>query len=277
MTISLKKTNILVQGADSAPDIHLEVVDSFTYLGSSISSTLSLDTEINTRIGKAASTMSKLNKRVWNNTQLTEATKLRVYRACVLSTLLYGSESWATYAGQEKRLNSFHLRCLRRLLHIRWQDRVTNTEVLQQAGLHSMFALLSQRRLRWLGHVRRMKAGRIPKDMLYGELREGTRSIGRPHLRFKDVCKRDMKLTAIEPSTWESSAADRQQWRSTIYEGVKFAEETRNSKLADKRTRRKARAASVSAASIYTCDNCRRDCHSRVGLYSHSRRCNSTS
>ena len=99
LTISLKKTNILVQNTPSPPDIsidgtHLEVVDSFTYLGSTISSSLSLDTEISTRIGSAAATMAKLNKRVWSNSLLTENTKLHVYQACVLGTLLYGSESW---------------------------------------------------------------------------------------------------------------------------------------------------------------------------------------
>ena len=120
--------------------------------------------------------MSKLNKRVWSNSLLTVNTKLRVYQACVLSTLLYGSESWTTYAGQEKRLNSFHLRCLRRLLQIKWQDRVTNTEVLQRADIPSLFALLSRKRLKWLGHVRRMDNGHIPKGMLYGELREGSRA-----------------------------------------------------------------------------------------------------
>ena len=280
LTISLKKTNILAQDTDSPPDIsidgtHLDVVESFTYLGSTISSSLSLDAEISTRIGKAAAVMAKLNKRVWSNSQLTENTKLRVYQACVLSTLLYGSESWTTYASQEKRLNSFHLRCLRRLLHIKWQDRVTNTEVLQRAGIPSLFSLLTKRRLRWLGHVSRMDPGRIPKDMLYGELREGSRPTGRPHLRFKDVCKRDMKLADIDPNTWESAADNRQLWRATVSEGTKRAETKRNDQLADKRARRKARAASVSAPTSYTCVKCSRDCHSRVGFYSHSRRCNS--
>ena len=107
--------------------------------------------------------MYKLHKRVWPNNNLTVNTKMRVYRACVLSTLLYSSETWTTYAAQEKRLNSFHLRCLRRILSIRWQDKIPNTVVLERAGLPSIFMLLSQRRLRWLGHVRRMADGRIPK------------------------------------------------------------------------------------------------------------------
>jgi len=50
-----------------------------------------------------------------------------------------------------------------------------------------MYTLLRQRRLRWLGHVHRMKDGRIPKDLLYGELAEGKRPTGRPLLRYKDT------------------------------------------------------------------------------------------
>ena len=100
----------------SIGDYTLEVIEDFTYLGSTISSNLSLEAEINKRIGKAASAMSRLSTRVWENTNLTTNTKIAVYNACVLSTLLYGSETWRAYARQERRLNSFHLRCLRRIL-----------------------------------------------------------------------------------------------------------------------------------------------------------------
>ena len=113
-----------------------------------------------------------------------------VYQACVLSTLLYGSEWWTTYARQERRLNGFHLGCLWRLLHIRWQDRVTNTEVLERAGSLSMPSLLIQRCLPWLGHAHRMEPDRLPREILYGELREGVRRVCRPLLRYKDVIRR---------------------------------------------------------------------------------------
>ena len=96
-----------------------------------------------------------------------------MYKACVLSTLLYGSETWATYATQEKRLNSLHLRHLRIILDIKWQHKVTNNDVLERAGIESLFSLLKLRRLRWLGHVRRMEDDRMPKDLLYGKLDSG--------------------------------------------------------------------------------------------------------
>ncbi|XP_063959991.1 uncharacterized protein LOC129271526 [Lytechinus pictus] len=60
-----------------------------------------------------------------------------------------------------------------------------------------------------LGHVTRMDDGRIPKDILYGEQATGTRAVGRPVLRFKDVCKRDMKTSEINTTNWETLAGDR--------------------------------------------------------------------
>ena len=137
---------------------------------------------------------------------------MKVYQPCVLSILLYGSEAWTLYTRQERRLNAFHMRCLRRLLGITWQDCIANASVLSRAGMPSMFAILTQRRLRWLGHVCRMEDGRIPKDILYSELATGTRPTGRPALRFKDACKRDLKTCGISTADLEQATSDRTQW-----------------------------------------------------------------
>ena len=285
LTISLKKTNVIGQDTPAPPVItidnyELDVVHEFTYLGSTITDNLSLDKEIDRRIGKASTTLARLTKRVWSNPELTVKTKMAVYNACVLSTLLYGSESWTTYSRQEKRLNSFHMRSLRRILGITWQDKVTNAEVLSRANLPSMYTLLRQRRLRWLGHVRRMDDGRIPKDILYGELAAGKRNTGRPLLRFKDVCKRDMKNLDINTDSWEVLASDRLGWRGTLRTQLQAGEEKMMEAAAEKRAFRKSAATNRSIPShtdtlsaTYTCDACGRDCHSRIGLFSHRRRC----
>ena len=54
----------------------LECVNTFTYLGSTMSSDLSLNTELNSRFARAAAVMST---RVWTNNHLTLGTKLQVY------------------------------------------------------------------------------------------------------------------------------------------------------------------------------------------------------
>ena len=68
-----------------------------------------------------------------------------------------------------------------------------------------MHCILKQKRLRWLGHLCRMEDGRIPKDLLFGELATGTRPLGRPSLRFKDICKQDLKDCRIEPADLSNS------------------------------------------------------------------------
>ena len=61
-----------------------------------------------------------------------------------------------------------------------------------------------------------MEDGRIPKDIIYGELALGRRTTGRPHLRYKDVCIRDMKAVDIDTMSWEGLAANRTEWRSAL-------------------------------------------------------------
>ena len=276
LTISEKKTQVMGQDTDSPPDIKigdqlLDVVNDFVYLGSTISDSLSLDSELDKRIGKAATTMAKLNKRVWSNSKLTEHTKVQVYKACVVSTLLYGSEAWTLRAKQEHKLNAFHMRCLRRILNITWQDRVTNISVLERADIFSMYSLLKQRRMRWLGHVVRMESGRIPKDLLYGELVLGSRPVGRPKLRYKDVCKRDLKALNIDINMWETTACDRPAWRQTVKEEIQGLEKRQAQQSETKRQKRKATV--TRPATQFICLNCQRDCHSRIGLTSHIRQC----
>ena len=97
--------------------------------------------KLNMQIGNTAMTLSRLTKCVWSNNKLSDQTKVNVYKACVISTLHYGSESWTMRAHQEKRLNVFHMRCLRRVLGITWQDKVTNKVGLERAGIPSLYTL----------------------------------------------------------------------------------------------------------------------------------------
>ena len=80
LTISLTKTQVMGQDVDSPQaisinDHKLDVTHDFVYLGSTISDTLSLDAELNRRIGKAATTMTRLT---WTNSKLTEHTKVQI-------------------------------------------------------------------------------------------------------------------------------------------------------------------------------------------------------
>ena len=110
LTISIKTTRVMTQDAEIPPSLYIDgsnlsVVDNFKYLGSTISSRMSLDVEINACIGKAATIAKQTKqKRVWQNITLTMNTSLRVYEACVASILLYISKTWTPYARVKAKL-----------------------------------------------------------------------------------------------------------------------------------------------------------------------------
>ena len=92
----------------------------------------SFDSEISRRISKAPAPCPNWKKRAWKTKYLTENTKMYIYmyQACVLSTLLCGSELNLDHLNEtERRLNSFHLRCLTLILGVKWQDYITNSEI----------------------------------------------------------------------------------------------------------------------------------------------------
>ena len=128
----------------------------------------------------------------------------------------------------------FQIRCLKKILGIKWQDPTPHTDTLARAGIPLIFSLLSQRRLRWLAYVKRMNESRLPKYLLYGQLAIGSRRTGSPTLRFKDVCKRDMKSCNITHDNWEEAAKDRSTWRREVWQGIKRADETRSQQAATK-------------------------------------------
>lgn len=245
LQISHKKTIILAQPATLNPTVYinnicLSVVDKFTYLGSTVSNNNNLDAELDMRIGRASSVFGKLSKRVWYNKYFSLLLKVRVYHACVLSILLYASETWTTYRRHENRLNAFHFRCFRSILGVCWKDHVPNSVILERTGSSDLYTILRERHLRWTGHIYRMNDTRLPKILLYGELANAPRKHGRPHLRFKDVIKRDLQAFSINLDNWEALANDRPNWHAEIKNGRRVSQEAYKSFLEERRSKREA-------------------------------------
>ena len=148
---------VLSQGPCSSPHISingdlLQSVEKFCYLESTVNNTNSLKSEIDIRIGKAATTFGQLRPRVWSNGNLSMRVKIQVYMACVVGVLLYGYETWSTCRHQKRRLNAFHMRFLRSILGLSWRDHVRNSSVLQMTGSYDLITIIKHRRLRWAGH-----------------------------------------------------------------------------------------------------------------------------
>ncbi|BHF80046.1 hypothetical protein SprV_0702317000 [Sparganum proliferum] len=156
----------------------LQVVENFPYLGITLSRSTKINEEVARRISKASQAFGRLQSTVWNRHSLQLSTKLRMYKAVILPTLLYGAETWTLYTKQGRRLNHFHLSCLRRILRLSWQDRIPDTDVLERTGILSIYTMLRQMQLRWIGHLVRMDDERLPKRLFYGDVTTGSRRQG---------------------------------------------------------------------------------------------------
>ena len=167
-----------------------------------------IDDEVNARLAKASVAFGRLYKNVWNRTGITIETKIKVYSAVILTTLLYGCEAWTVYQRQVRKLNNFHTISLRKLLSIKSKEKIPDTEVLTRAGLPRVYTMLMKSQPRWAGYVVRMPDHRLSKKLLFGELQENKRFRGAPTKRFMDRLKVSLKSFTIDRDSWEAIAQE---------------------------------------------------------------------
>ena len=115
-----------------------------------------------------------------------------------------------------------------------------------------------------------MDDDRIPRQVLLGELAEGKRAVGRPKLRFKDICKNSMEDFSIDCNDWENLASDRSAWRSSLRTAAKNYDNVLLNKLIQKRQTRKDGGQNNTSL---ICSHCGRICKSMIGRISHERSC----
>ena len=106
-----------------------------------------------TRSQQASQALGRLRVKVLQDKDIRLTTQLKVYNAVVLPWLLHDCDTWTPYRRHMKQLEQFISRSLRLIMRIRWQDRITNQEVLDRAGSTSIEAKILQAQLRWSGHA----------------------------------------------------------------------------------------------------------------------------
>ncbi|XP_065193052.1 uncharacterized protein LOC135824250 [Sycon ciliatum] len=201
----------------------IEAVDSFTYLGSVIHRDGQSSHDVQSRLAKASSVFGGLRVPVFENQSLSLRCRRRVYIALVLTTLLYGAETWTPKAPNLRSLNAFHHQCVRIIVGVsrrdQWDNRVASITMARTLGIDCDIAdIIREYRLRWVGHVGRMNDDRMPKRVLFGEL-PATRPCHGPRKRWRDVIVDDLRSISLPvPSDcWFDAAQDRSAWRQIAH------------------------------------------------------------
>ena len=142
--------NLTAQGG-----IVVEVVEKFQYLGMLIHESCGSSLEIWRRIELARSAFGGLEENIWNS-RIALRTKVRLYSIYIVPVVLYGSETWVPTKNEERKINAFGWKCLRRICGIRWSNFIPNVEIQRRTGAPPLSAINQRRRLSLLGHIVRM-------------------------------------------------------------------------------------------------------------------------
>ena len=111
----------------------------------------------------------------------------------------------------------------------------------------------------------------------YGQLVQGKCPRGRPQLRSKEICKRDLKVLGMDLNKGETLTSERSAWRQAVHHGLSQFEETLVQQAQAKRQSRTQQNQGAGQGTDGLCLQCGRDGHSRIGLLSHTRLCSKSS
>ena len=130
------------------------------YLGSVVHSSGCADHEVSRRIAMSRADFDASAK-TWTHSVLTWPQKLRIYTVLVESRFLFSMVSLVLTVAQQRRVNGFQNRCLRKIIGVApaYVSRVSNAIVLAKAAYTPATELLRKRRLQQFGKILRCPEG----------------------------------------------------------------------------------------------------------------------
>ena len=141
--------------------------------------------------------------------------KIRLFKSNVLSTLLYGAESWKMTKTISHKLEVFWKRCLCRILNIFWPNTISNAELHRRTTTKLITQEVQMRRWRWIRHVLRIPPTTLPRVALRWTP-DGHRKRGRPKETWRRTVEREMREQGWTWGYLKRCATDRPRWRALV-------------------------------------------------------------
>jgi hypothetical protein len=147
--------------------------------------------------------------------------KIKIYKTIILPAALYGCETLSLTLREEHRLRVFENRVLRRIFGPKRDEVIGRWRKLHNEELHGLYSspsivrVIKARRMRWAGHVARMREVRGAYNILVGRP-EGRRPLGRPRRRWEDSIKMDLREIGFGDVDWIHWAQDMDRWRAFV-------------------------------------------------------------
>ena len=111
---------------------------------------------------------------VLKSRDITLPTRVRIVKAVVYSSSLYGFQSWTIKKAEFQRIDAFELCCWRRLLRVLCTARRSNQSILKEISPeYSSEGLMLKLRLQYFGHLMQ-RANSLEETLVLGKI-EGRR------------------------------------------------------------------------------------------------------
>jgi hypothetical protein len=98
---------------------------------------------------------------VLRNHNISKRVKIRIFNTNVKSVLLHACETWKTTNQITRRLKIFVNKCLRRIMNIKWIDKIKNGELWRITQQKPIENQIKRRKWNWTGDTLRKEAGAI--------------------------------------------------------------------------------------------------------------------
>ena len=183
----------------------LKLVDKFTYLESSISST---EKDIDTWLTKTWTAIDRLS--IILKSDLTDKMKRSFFQAAVVLILLYGYTTWTLTKQMEKKLDGNYTRMLLAILNKSWRQHSTRDQLY--GHLPPITKTIQVRRTRYAGHCWRSRDEFI-SDVLPWTPTYGQAKAGRPARTYIQQLYED---TGCSPEDQPEAMNNREKWRARV-------------------------------------------------------------
>ena len=182
-----------------------EIVDKFTYLGSSVSST---EKDIDTWLTKAWTAIERLSI-IWKS-DLTNKMKRSFFQVAVVLILLYGSTTWTLTKRLKKKLDGNCPWMLQAILNKSWRQHPTRHQLYSH--LHLVTKTIQVRWTRHAGHCWRSKDELISDVLLWTSTYSQAKARQPARTYIQQLCED----TGCSPEGLPEAMNDREKWQERV-------------------------------------------------------------